>query len=86
MRTAHDPRDLAPEALLSLKQVARLLNTSTLYVKERIARGEIAYVLVGAKGNKRIPRKAVTRWMTAPFFIASQAVVLPIVYLRLFRV
>ncbi len=63
MKTSRDPRDLAPEALLTVKQAAELMQASIFYVKERIASGEIASIPWGREGKPRIPKKAVTRFI-----------------------
>jgi excisionase family DNA binding protein len=62
MKRTVDPRTLAPEALLTIKQAAQLMNVSIFYLKERMARGEIATVPWGRTGDLRIPRKALMVW------------------------
>jgi excisionase family DNA binding protein len=57
-----DPAELPDEALLTVGQVARLLNASEKYVRQLLASGDIKSIPWGESRERRVPRWMLKKW------------------------
>jgi excisionase family DNA binding protein len=67
-----DAMELPEEALLTVGQVARLLNASERYVRQLLASGEIKSLPWGESRERRVPRWAIKRWQETALSDATQ--------------
>jgi len=61
-RPTEHPDTLPPEALLTIRQTAKLLRGADRYVRELLSSGELKSIPWGKSGEPRIPRWCVRQW------------------------
>jgi len=61
-RIPENPDTLPPEALLTIKQVSKLLRGSDRYVRELLRSGDLQAIPWGKAGELRVPRWCVAKW------------------------
>jgi excisionase family DNA binding protein len=61
-RAPENPDVMPPEALLTIRQTAKLLRGADRYVRELLASGELQSIAWGRAGERRIPRWCVMKW------------------------
>ena len=61
-RATEHPDTLPPEALLTIRQTAKLLRGADRYVRELLSSGELKSIPWGRAGEPRIPRWCVRQW------------------------
>lgn len=61
-RVSEHPDTLPPEALLTIRQTAKLLRGADRYVRDLLASGDLKSIPWGRSGEPRIPRWCVRQW------------------------
>ncbi|MEW6511853.1 MAG: hypothetical protein AB1428_12955 [Bacteroidota bacterium] len=62
MKKISNPLELAPEALLSMRQAAVVMNVSEKYMRKLVSDGEVRCIHWGESQEPRVPRWALKEW------------------------